>query len=120
METGRERMTFGIEMLTDGIEFVVIAMGVFGFGEIFKNLADPEPRDVMRNTIGRLWPTFRELRENFGAMVRGTAIGSILGVLPGNGAILGPFASYAVEKRVSKRPQDFGKGFAALAADPAL
>ena len=118
METGRERMTFGIEMLTDGIDFVVIAMGIFGFGEIFKNLADPEPRSVMRNKIGRLWPSLKELRENFAAMVRGTAIGSILGVLPGNGAILGPFASYAVEKRISDRPQDFGKGVPQAVAGP--
>ena len=118
METGRERMTFGMEMLTDGIDFVVIAMGIFGFAEIFKNLADPEPRSVMRNTIGRLWPSLKELRENFPAMVRGTAIGSILGVLPGNGAILGPFASYAVEKRISKRPQDFGKGVPQAVAGP--
>ena len=118
METGRERMTFGMDMLVDGIDFVVIAMGVFGFAEIFKNLADPEPRSVMRNTIGRLWPTLKELRENFPAMVRGTAIGSILGVLPGNGAILGPFASYAVEKRISDRPQDFGKGVPQAVAGP--
>jgi putative tricarboxylic transport membrane protein len=118
METGRERMTFGMEMLVDGIDFVVIAMGVFGFAEIFKNLADPEPRSVMRNTIGRLWPSLKELRENFPAMVRGTAIGSILGVLPGNGAILGPFASYAVEKRISDRPQDFGKGVPQAVAGP--
>jgi putative tricarboxylic transport membrane protein len=72
----------------------------------------------MRGTIGRLWPTFRELRENFAAMVRGTAIGSVLGVLPGNGAILGPFASYAVEKRISDRPQDFGKGVSQAVAGP--
>ena len=93
-------------------------MGIFGFGEIFKNLADPEPRSVMRNKIGRLWPSLKELRENFPAMVRGTAIGSILGVLPGNGAILGPFASYAVEKRISNRPQDFGKGVPQAVAGP--
>ncbi|MDZ4396061.1 tripartite tricarboxylate transporter permease [Cypionkella sp.] len=118
METGRERMTFGLHMLTDGIEFVVLAMGIFGFGEIFKNIADPEKRDVVRGTIGRLWPTMRELRENMGAILRGTGIGSILGVLPGNGAILGPFASYAMEKRISKRPQDFGTGVPQAVAGP--
>lgn len=64
METGRERMTLDFGMLHDGIEFVVLAMGIFGFGEIFKNLADPESRDVVRSRIGRLWPTLRELREN--------------------------------------------------------
>lgn len=118
METGRERMTFDLEMLQDGIEFTVLAMGVFGFGEIFKNLADPEARDVVRSKIGRLWPTLRELRENMAPILRGTFLGSILGVLPGNGAILGPFASYAVEKRLSKRPQDFGNGAPAAVAGP--
>jgi putative tricarboxylic transport membrane protein len=118
METGRERMTFGLHVLTDGIEFVVLAMGIFGFGEIFKNIADPEKRDVVRGTIGRLWPTMRELRENMGAVLRGTGLGSILGVLPGNGAILGPFASYAMEKRLSKRPQDFGTGVSQAVAGP--
>ncbi|MBD9555306.1 MULTISPECIES: tripartite tricarboxylate transporter permease [Ensifer] len=118
METGRERMTFGVEMLQDGIEFVVLAMGIFGFGEIFKNLADPEARDVVRSRIGRLWPTPKELKENFPAILRGTFLGSVLGVLPGNGAILGPFASYAVEKRISKRPQDFGHGAPAAVAGP--
>jgi putative tricarboxylic transport membrane protein len=118
METGRERMTFGLHMLTDGIEFVVLAMGIFGFGEIFKNIADPEKRDVVRGAIGRLWPTLTELRQNMGAILRGTSLGSILGVLPGNGAILGPFASYAMEKRLSKRPQDFGTGVPQAVAGP--
>jgi putative tricarboxylic transport membrane protein len=118
METGRERMTFGLYMLTDGIEFVVLAMGVFGFGEIFKNLADPEKRDVMRGKIGRLLPSLTELRQNLGAILRGTGLGSILGVLPGNGAILAPFASYALEKRLSDRPQDFGKGVPQAVAGP--
>nr|WP_010394332.1 tripartite tricarboxylate transporter permease [Paracoccus sp. TRP] len=118
METGRERMTFDIYMLSDGIEFTVLAMGIFGFGEIFKNLADPEKRDVMRNRIGRLLPTLRELRENFGAILRGTGLGSVLGVLPGNGAILAPFASYALEKRLSDRPQDFGSGVPQAVSGP--
>ncbi|WP_262983198.1 tripartite tricarboxylate transporter permease [Paracoccus mutanolyticus] len=110
-------MTFGL-YIDDGIEFVVLAMGIFGFGEIFKNLADPEKRDVMRGTIGRLLPTFAELRQNLGAILRGTGLGSILGVLPGNGAILAPFASYALEKRISDRPQDFGKGVPQAVSGP--
>ncbi len=118
METGRERMTFGAHMLIDGIEFVVLAMGVFGFGEIFKNLADPEKRDVVRGAIGRLLPTFAELRQNIKPILRGTGLGSVLGVLPGNGAILAPFASYALEKRLSDRPQDFGTGVPAAVAGP--
>ena len=118
METGRERLTFGLHMLHDGIEFVVLAMGIFGFGEIFKNLADPEARDVVKHKIGRLLPSFAELRANLPPMFRGTALGSILGVLPGNGAILGPFASYAVEKRLSKTPEAFGTGVPAAVAGP--
>lgn len=104
METGRERLTLGLPLLSDGIEFVVLAMGIFGFGEIFKNLADPEKRDVMRTTIGRLWPTLGELRENLGAILRGTGLGSVLGVLPGNGAILAPFASYALKSASRPTP----------------
>lgn len=118
METGRERLTFGLHMLHDGIEFVVLAMGIFGFGEIFKNLADPEARDVVKHKIGRLLPSFAELRANLPPIFRGTALGSILGVLPGNGAILGPFASYAVEKRLSKTPEAFGTGVPAAVAGP--
>ncbi len=118
METGRERLTFGLHMLHDGIEFVVLAMGIFGFGEIFKNLADPEARDVVKHKIGRLLPSFAELRANLPPILRGTALGSILGVLPGNGAILGPFASYAVEKRLSKTPEAFGTGVPAAVAGP--
>lgn len=118
METGRERLTFGLHILHDGIEFVVLAMGIFGFGEIFKNLADPEARDVVKHKIGRLLPSFAELRANLPPIFRGTALGSILGVLPGNGAILGPFASYAVEKRLSKTPEAFGTGVPAAVAGP--
>jgi putative tricarboxylic transport membrane protein len=118
LETGRERLTFGLDLLYDGFEFVVIAMGLFGFAEILKNLANPEARDVVRTKIGRLLPTFGELRANMGPIFRGTALGSLLGILPGNGAILGPFASYALEKRLSKEPGKFGRGAAAGVAGP--
>jgi len=118
LETGRERLTFGLDLLYDGFEFVVIAMGLFGFAEILKNLANPEGRDVVRAKIGRLLPSFGELRANFGAILRGTALGSMLGILPGNGAILGPFASYALEKRLSKEPERFGRGAPAGVAGP--
>jgi putative tricarboxylic transport membrane protein len=118
LETGRERLTFGLDLLYDGFEFVVIAMGLFGFAEILKNLANPEARDVVRTKIGRLLPTFAELRANAAPIVRGTALGSALGILPGNGAILGPFASYALEKRISKEPGRFGRGAPAGVAGP--
>jgi putative tricarboxylic transport membrane protein len=118
IETGRERLTFGLEMLYDGLEFAVLAMGLFGFAEILKNLQNPEARDVVRAKIGRLLPSLRELRENLFPILRGTSLGSALGILPGNGAILAPFASYALEKRLSKTPEKFGRGATAGVAGP--
>jgi putative tricarboxylic transport membrane protein len=118
IETGRERLTFDLEMLYDGLEFAVLAMGLFGFAEILKNLQNPEARDVVRAKIGRLLPSLRELRENLPAMLRGAGLGSVLGILPGNGAILAPFASYALEKRISARPGTFGRGAPAGVAGP--
>jgi putative tricarboxylic transport membrane protein len=110
IETGEERLTLGIEGLTDGVDFAVLAMGLFGFAEILRNLENPETRDVVRGKIGRLLPSLADLRQAFPAMLRGTGIGAILGILPGNGAVLGPFASYSVEKRIAKDPRRFGKG----------
>ena len=118
IETGRERLTFDLEILYDGLEFAVIAMGLFGFAEILKNLQTPEARDVVRAKIGRLLPSLREFRENLPAMLRGAGLGSVLGILPGNGAILAPFASYALEKRISKTPERFGRGAPAGVAGP--
>lgn len=118
IETGRERLTFELEMLYDGFEFAVLAMGLFGFAEILKNLQNPEARDVVRSSIGRLMPRLSELRENLPAILRGTGLGSALGILPGNGAILAPFASYALEKRISREPGRFGHGAPAGVAGP--
>jgi putative tricarboxylic transport membrane protein len=118
IETGRERLTFDLEMLYDGLEFAVLAMGLFGFAEILKNLQNPEARDVVRSKIGRLLPRLSEIRENLPAILRGTGLGSVLGILPGNGAILAPFASYALEKRIAKRPAEFGHGAPAGVAGP--
>jgi putative tricarboxylic transport membrane protein len=118
IETGRERLTFDLEMLYDGLEFAVLAMGLFGFAEILKNLQNPEARDVVRSKIGRLLPRWSEIRENLPAILRGTGLGSVLGILPGNGAILAPFASYALEKRIAKRPAEFGHGAPAGVAGP--
>ncbi len=118
IETGRERLTFDLEMLYDGLEFAVLAMGLFGFAEILKNLQNPEARDVVRAKIGRLLPRPGEIRENLPPILRGTGLGSVLGILPGNGAILAPFASYALEKRISKQPAKFGHGAPAGVAGP--
>ncbi|MCU4179017.1 tripartite tricarboxylate transporter permease [Bosea sp. BH3] len=110
LETGQERLTFGIPSLSDGIDFSVLAMGVFGFAEVLRNLEAPEARDVVKNKIGRLLPGWDDIKQSIKPVLRGTAIGGILGILPGNGAVLGPFASYTMEKKLAKDPSRFGKG----------
>ena len=110
LETGQDRLTLGIAELSDGVDFAVLAMGLFGIAEILRNLENPESRKVAIAQIGRLLPTRGELRRCFGPVVRATGIGSVLGILPGNGAVLGPFASYALEKKLAKDPSRFGKG----------
>src|SRR3954452_11972009 len=110
LETGQERMTFGFPPLSDGLDFAVLAMGVFGIAEILRNLEHTETRDVVQATIGRLLPNMAEMKQPAWPIVRGTALGSILGILPGNGAVLGPFASYTVEKKLAKAPSRFGRG----------
>ena len=110
LETGQERLTLGIQHLSDGVDFAVLAMGIFGFAEIVRNLENPETRDVVRMAIGRLLPSKEDIKQSIKPVLRGTAIGSILGILPGNGAVLGPFASYTVEKKLAKDPKRFGRG----------
>jgi putative tricarboxylic transport membrane protein len=110
LETGEERMTFGLAFLADGIDFAVLAMGIFGIAEIMRNLDHTEHRDVVRQAIGRLLPNRDDFRQSYKPVIRGTIIGAILGILPGNGAVLGPFASYTLEKRIAKDPRRFGRG----------
>jgi putative tricarboxylic transport membrane protein len=110
LETGQERMTFGFPPLSDGVDFAVLAMGIFGFAEVIRNLENPEARDVVKGQIGSLLPSMPEMKQAFWPIMRGTALGSILGILPGNGAVLGPFASYTLEKKIAKDPSRFGKG----------
>ncbi len=110
LETGQERLTLGFDDLADGIDFAVLAMGVFGIAEILRNLESPEGRNVVRGHIGRLLPSLADLRRSFWPIVRATGLGSALGILPGNGAVLAPFASYTLEKKLAKDPSRFGKG----------
>src|SRR3712207_6653523 len=110
LETGQERMTFGLAFLSDGIDFAVLAMGLFGIAEILRNLDHTETRDVVRQAIGRLLPGKQDFKDSALPILRGTAIGGTLGILPGNGAVLGPFAAYTVEKRLAKEPRRFGRG----------
>src|SRR5438132_4758309 len=109
--SGTARYSFDIPELTDGIGFVVIAMGVFGFGEIIANLGQPaEHREVFTKDVKGLWPTKQDFHDAWPAVVRGTALGSILGVLPGGGALLASFASYSMEKKMAGASSRFGKG----------
>lgn len=111
VNSGVARMTFGITELSDGIDFVPVAMGLFGLGEIIANLERKDERRVVTSQRLRdLMPNWADLKQAFPAMVRGTAIGSVLGVLPGGGAALPPFTAYAVEKKVARDPSRFGKG----------
>ncbi|NRT57197.1 tripartite tricarboxylate transporter permease [Sphaerotilus uruguayifluvii] len=111
--SGVPRFSFDIPELTDGIGFVTIAMGVFGFGEIIVNLSVPsEEREVFTKDVKGLMPTKQDVKDAFPAVLRGTALGSILGVLPGGGALLASFAAYTVEKKSKGRPGEvpFGQG----------
>lgn len=108
--SGAERFTFGSIQLTDGIDFVVVAMGLFGVGEILYNLEERHGKVHSPAKVGRVWPTRSELKESSGAIGRGSVIGFFLGVLPGGGAVMSSLAAYATEKRVSKHPERFGRG----------
>ncbi|MBL9035009.1 MAG: tripartite tricarboxylate transporter permease [Rhodospirillaceae bacterium] len=108
--TGTPRFTLGFIELSDGINFVAVAVGIFGIAEILRNLENEHEREVGTQPIGRLMPGKAELKQIAGPVLRGTALGSLLGVLPGGGHILASFASYTVEKRISKTPERFGKG----------
>jgi putative tricarboxylic transport membrane protein len=110
LETGEERLTFGFNSLSDGIDFAVLAMGVFGIAEIMRNLDNPEARNVVQTSIGRLLPSKEDMRRSIWPILRGTGLGSVLGILPGNGAVLAPFASYTMEKKLAADPSRFGNG----------
>jgi putative tricarboxylic transport membrane protein len=110
IETGQSRMAFDIPELADGIGFVTLAMGVFGFAEIMRNLEHTESRDLVQQKITGLMPTVADLKAAAPAIGRGTVLGSALGILPGGGATIAAFAAYTFEKKVSKNPSKFGKG----------
>jgi len=113
VNSGVARYSFDIPELTDGIGFIAIAMGVFGYGEIIANLAVPEhEREVFTAKVKGLWPTEEDFRRMTPAVLRGTALGSALGILPGGGALLSAFAAYTIEKRIKLKQGEvpFGKG----------
>src|SRR5256885_6831270 len=109
--TGAGRMTFDFAELADGIGFPNIALGVFGFAEIIRNLELPaESREIVQAKVTGLMPTRKDLIDSSGAIARGTILGSLLGILPGGGAVIASFAAYTFEKRMSKNPERFGRG----------
>src|ERR1700743_2485227 len=112
IETGASRMAFNIPELADGLGFATVAMGVFGFAEIIRNLdaGAGMSRDLVQQKITGLMPTKKDMIEASPAILRGTVLGSILGILPGGGAVIASFAAYTFEKKVSKTPERFGRG----------
>lgn len=110
VNTGTQRFSFGITELTDGIGFIVVAVGVFALGEIIANLGDPEERKVFTDKVKNLMPTLDDFKRSIAPILRGTALGSFFGVLPGTGPAIASFSSYMVEKKLAKDPSRFGKG----------
>jgi TctA family transporter len=110
VNTGQFRYTFGLPNLADGLGFAVVAMGIYGFGHIIANLEHPEQRGTRIERITTLLPTWSDIKASWAAVLRGTALGSALGILPGGGALLSSFASYSLEKKISRNPSQFGKG----------
>ena len=110
VNSGVARYSFDIPELTDGLGFVGIAMGIFGFSEVIKNVADKEKREVFTDTKLQLYPSKDDVKRMSMPIVRGTLLGSLLGILPGGGAALASFGAYTLEKKVSKNHAEFGKG----------
>jgi putative tricarboxylic transport membrane protein len=110
VSSGVKRFTFGMFELADGIGFVVIAVGIFAVGEIISNLSDPEERQVFTSGVTNLFPTREDLKQSFGAIVRGTALGGFFGVLPGTTPAIASFSSYMLEKKLARDPSRFGRG----------
>lgn len=115
---GTPRFTMGITAFADGLNFVALAVGVFGIAEILRNLENEHDRAVVTSHVGRLWPSRTDFRAMIAPILRGTGLGAVLGILPGGGAILASFASYTVEKRLSKNPKEFGHGAISGVAGP--
>ncbi len=108
--TATPRFVFGVRELYSGINFVSVAVGMFGIAEILKNLEDERTRNMVTQKIAGLWPTREDFRRMAAPIARGTVLGSALGILPGAGHVLASFGSYSVEKRLSRRKQEFGHG----------
>ena len=108
--TGTPRFTFDLPDLADGFDFVALAMGMFGISEIIRNLEDEHQRSLVAAKVKSLMLTKEEFKRIVGPVLRGTALGSFLGILPGGGAMLSSFAAYSIEKKIARNPQEFGRG----------
>ncbi|MCX8023121.1 MAG: tripartite tricarboxylate transporter permease [Syntrophorhabdaceae bacterium] len=107
---GLPRFTFGINELTDGVGIIPLVMGLFGISEVLTNIETEIKREIFYTKIKNIWPSIKDYAQSKGAIIRGSLIGFFLGILPGGGAILASFLSYAVEKKISREPERFGKG----------
>src|SRR5262249_39013466 len=110
VNSGVIRFAFGQAELADGIGFVALAMAFFGIADVVINLERADKQEVFTSRIGSVLPTPEDLRVSFWSIMRGTGLGSLLGILPGGGALLASFAAYMVEKKVAKPPRSFGEG----------
>jgi putative tricarboxylic transport membrane protein len=107
--SGSTRITFGIEYLYDGVPAVPVLMGLFGISEVLLNLEKTHRLEIFKE-VRNVWPSRKEFRESIAPILRGSAIGFFLGLLPGGGTVVSTFASYTIEKKISKYPERFGKG----------
>ena len=108
--SGKYRFTYGLQVLADGVGLVPAVMGLFGISEVLLNLETKIDRDILTTGIKNLFPTLKDWADSIWAIIRGTFLGFFLGIIPGGGAIIASFASYAIEKKVSNHPEEFGKG----------
>ena len=116
--SGKTRFAFGVTELQSGFDFVTLAVGVFGLGEIFYNLESSAKAEIVTTKVGQLWPRMEDWAKSRGAILRGTLIGFFIGIIPGGGAVISSLISYAVEKKMSKHPEEFGNGAIAGVAGP--
>src|SRR5712672_2151698 len=110
VNSGSRRFNFGMTGLADGIEFVALSMAIYGIAEVAYNLEQTHETSIVSGAVGRVWPSLADLKFCTGAILRGTSLGAILGVLPGGGALLAAFAAYTLEKNVARPPRNFGQG----------
>ena len=108
--SGKYRFTFNIQSLLDGVGVVPVAMGLFGISEVLLNLETEIRRDILATKVKNLFPTLKDWADSLWSIVRGSILGFFLGIIPGGGAVVASFASYAIEKKASKHPEEFGKG----------